>query len=269
MAFTSKLYPGERVINDETPIDEEIIDEGMGRGYRPALRKVPFGEIPTASNPFPKELLIDESEFEARIKEAEKLSRRLSDYVNKAKLPCKNQEKTNYCWINAPVHCLEVTNVMQNQPMVILSPASAGAKLKNFRNVGGWGGEGLEFLDKMGCNQVEDWPANAIDRRYATDENAKKALKYRPHEWMEIQPKNLQEIVSLLLRLMPGAGGYNWWSHEITLYEPVWLDGTVAIRIRNSWGMNWPKPGAGGYSVLQGSRMYPDELVATRTLRAA
>lgn len=169
------------------------------------------------------------------------------------------------CWINAPTHCVEVLRVLQNQPMVILSPASAGAPIKNFSNQGGWGGEGLAWIIKNGLVPVDKWPANAIDRQYYTDANKTLALKYRVVEWMQVTPRTMPQVISLLLRRWPGAAGMSWWAHEITYYDVVWLDGGPAIRFRNSWGMAY---GTQGFNILQGSKMIPDDYVSPSTVLA-
>ena len=161
------------------------------------------------------------------------------------------------CWINAPTHCVEINRLQQNQRTVSLSPASAGAQIKQYRNSGGWGLEGLQFVAKNGLVPSAKWPDNAIDKRYATSENKELALDYRVDEWMECRPRNVDEMISMLLRRYPGAGGYNWWSHEVTNCDPIWLDNTAAVRIRNSW-KGW---GDFGFGILQGSKMLADDLV--------
>ena len=65
-------------------------------------------------------------------------------------------------------------------------------------------------------------------------------------------------MVSLLLRGIPLAGGFNWWGHEVTLSDADWIDNEIAVIIRNSW-QGW---GDFGFGVLQGSRMLADDLVA-------
>lgn len=266
MAFSSKLYGTEPIINDD-PGSMQFAEPGAddSKGLELGLRGPGEYEYGDAAKPFPAELLIPRSEWQARIEEMEEQKSRISDRIFAKQFPHKDQGRTNYCWINAPCHCVEVKRLMANQKPIILSPASAGAKIKNYRNVGGWGKEGLEFIAKNGLVPVDKWPANAIDRKYDTEENAKLALDYRAVEWFECRPRNDDELMSGLLRRMPGAGGYNWWGHEVSVLDPVWLDGTHATRIRNSW-QNW---GEFGFGILQGSKMRPDDLVFLVSVLAA
>lgn len=262
---SSQLYPGEVVYDDSTDFLEPPPGQSRGLVLYNRPKGYAYGGV---AEPFPQELLIPESEWQARIQEMEERKTRLSDLMTQAGLPCKDQARTNYCWINAPVHCLEIVRVLQNQKTVVLSPASAGAPIKNFTNQGGWGKEGLEWIVERGVCPVDLWPANAIDRTYYTDANRQAALDYRVTEWWELRPRNKAEHISCLLRRIPAAVGLNYWSHEVTDYEPVWIDGTVAVRFRNSWTMDWPQSGAMGYSIRQGSRMLADDIVAPRVALA-
>lgn len=256
----SKLYPGEFVIDENSPDQLVKTPEGKSTGLRLGLRSTPFGQM-HGSTAFPAELLIPRSDWQAWIQDAEQSQTRISDICLAAGLPCKDQGQTNYCWINAPTHCVEIIRVVQNQGMVILSPASAGGPIKKFRNDGGWGEEGLRWIVDHGLCPVDLWPANAISKSYYTEANRQVALNYRVTEWFELVPRNLDQLVSCLLRRIPVAVGYNWWGHEVTACDAVWMDGTVSIRIRNSWGMSW---GSQGFGILSGNKMLPDDAVAPR-----
>jgi hypothetical protein len=260
MSFTSKLYPGETIIHETSPHTLYMPPSGWSRGLKSAE-----GYSGIAAS-FPTKLLIPESEWQARIQEKEQRKTNGSDIATLAGLPCKDQNGTNYCWINAPVYCTEVVRVQQNQPLVLLSPASCGGPIKGFRNNGGWGKEGLMYIIENGIVPVEQWPANAINRSYYTKANKALARNYRITDWYELQPRNKQQLISCCLRNIPIALGYNWWRHEVSGIDAVWIDGTVALRIRNSWGMSW---GSQGYGILQGSKMLPDDAVCPLVAVAA
>lgn len=173
------------------------------------------------------------------------------------------------CWANGPTHVFEVKRLLQNEPVVILSPASVAAQITGGRNVGGWGRDALEWIAEHGIVPVDSWPANSRDLRLATDENKQKALEYRADVWFELEPGNLDEQVSCLLQDLPYSPGFNWWGHQVSAFDAVWLDGAVAILHRNSWGMDWPQAGAGGWTILQGRRALADDAVAVVTARAS
>lgn len=252
------------IIDDGTP-ESELILPGKGRGLDMSTRPRghAYGDV---AEPFPNELLIPRSEWRARIEEMEELRARIPDACDAAGLKVKNQASTNYCWINAPTHCVEVLRVLQGQSPVSLSPASAGGPITRYRNVGGWGLEGLKYIVANGLVPSADWPDNAIDRRYATPANAEKAKAYRAQEWWELESRNLDQVVSCLLRGTPVSSGLNWWGHQVTYVAALWLDGTVAILIDNSWGESW---GTKGRGILQGNRMLPDDATAPRTVLAS
>jgi hypothetical protein len=259
------MYEYTCIIHDGTPNDDLFPDD-KGRGL---IEAVGYSGVAGVVPPdeFDAALLLDKSAIQALIKEREERGLRHRDLARQAGLGCKDQQQTNYCWINAPTYCTEYVRVWQNEPLVVLSAASAGAPMKNFRNEGGWGKEGLQWITDKGLVPEARWPANAISQKYYTPENRQLALNYRATEWTELAPRNLQQCASLVLRGIPVAVGYNWWSHEVSMVDFVWLDGTYWPVIRNSWGMGWGEEG--GYAVLQGTRALPDDAVAPRVALAA
>lgn len=251
------------VIDDATPASKLIVP-GQERG----LEMPPRGSrgYEGVAEPFPNNLLIPRSDWQGIIQEQKERKTRIIDVCDREGLKRKSQASTNYCWINAPTTGVEIARVMAGHPYVELSPASAGAQIKGFRNVGGWGKEALEWLIKYGATPVSMWPANAIDRRYLTAESKAAAMKYRGQEWWVLENRNLDQLVSCILRGISVSIGLNWWQHEIQGTFCEWIDNAIAIGIDNSWGLEW---GTKGRGVLQGNRMYPDDAVALRTAIAS
>lgn len=267
MGFTSKLYPGELIINDETPV--EVLEEtpdGCSKGLE-FNRTAAVGAIAGAPV-FPQELLIPRSEWQARIQEQEQRKTRVSDLITQAGLPFKDQDGLNYCWIFAVVHAIEILRVVMNQPMVKLSAVAVGAGVKGFRNIGGMGSEGLAYIVANGVPPESLWPGQALDRRYDTDATWEEAKNYKVTEWWDLQPHTLDELVSCLLRGIPVASARMWWAHETTDVEAAWIDGAIAVRGRNQWNVP-PYNQNNGFFLLQGSRILADESVAPRVTHAS
>jgi len=201
--------------------------------------------------------LIPRDQWQARIEERKEKRERIIDKVRHAKLPHKDQGRTNYCWINAPVHALEISRMQANEDTVSLSPAWAGSIIKRGRNVGGWGREAIEFLYNNGTVPSSVCSDNDQSVRNNTAGNRATAKRFRVTDWVECQPRNVEQMVSMLLRDHCGAAGYGWWEHEVAATDVGWIVFVPAIIVRNRL-QGW---GDFGFGVLQGSRMLADDLV--------
>jgi len=265
MSGSSRLYESEVILDDATS-DGQLMDmmQGFERGYDPEGRPEGYGYGSYAAK-FDSSLLIPESEWQARIQEAEQQGSRISDILTRLRIPHKDQASTNYCWANGPCHAAETLRAMQNLPYVSLSPASVAAPIVKFRNVGGWGLEAVKRAIAIGFVPSRLWPDNAIERRYQTSEAISEASKFRFREWTECKPRARAELISMAIRGKPGSLGFNWWGHLVMGCEAVWLDGEVALRIRNSW-KGW---GANGFGIVRGAKMLADDAVYPVSVRAS
>ena len=171
-----------------------------------------------------------------------------------------NQGNTNYCWINATTQNVHYIRAMQGLKHVPLSPASVGAKIKNFKNQGGWGSQGLEYIIKHGLVPQSLWPPNAISRQYDTPEADAERKKYSVLEWWELRPGSFDELATCLLLGYPVSVGYNWWGHQVLACQLVVQGGDFLIDIDNSWG-NW---GDEGHGLLTERKGTPDDAVVAR-----
>ena len=259
---SSPLYPNELVIDDDTPEREwHPSVNGFGTGW---VKPENAGYAANATG-FIDGLSINPSDFQARIEQRESTQTQLSHKMIRAGLPCKNQASTNFCFANAPTHAVEILTVLQNQPLVILSAASVACIVTNFSNRGGWADDALGVIRERGVMPESVWPVNQISRRLDTDTNWKKAEPFKVDKWCTLQPKNMNQLASMLLQDIPVPVAFNWWGHEVTAYDAIWLNGRLAIRCRNSWGMEY---GDKGFFVLQGSKMYFDDGIAPLSITA-
>lgn len=225
--------------------------------------KEPFGSLGYAT-PFNLPL-IPRSEWQGRCEEMERQKSRLSDLMRFQRIPSLDQNGTNYCWFHCVVTAMYAVRALNGLPHVDLSPASGAAIIKGYRNVGGWGGEALEFITQHGVAPASLWPTNAIARQYDNEESRAARKHHIIGEWFELQPRNLDELITCLLLRIPVAVGFNWWGHAVCAVDPVWSNGAIGTRIRNSWGASY---GDSGFAVLQGSRQIPDDAVAPRVVTA-
>lgn len=263
MAFVSDLR-GQSIIDDsnwQEYASPHSTPEGLSRGYIPR----DYDQFPEGSFGTPFNLpLIPRSEWADRIEEMERTKTRLSDLRRQANMPSLDQNGTNYCWANGPVTAMQLVRLVNGQSYIALSPASVAAPIKNYRNVGGWGSQALEYIIQHGVASTETWPANAISRQYNNAESQADREKHKVPEWFELRSRNLDQLMTCLIYRIPVAVGYNWWGHEVCAMDPVALGrDEFGARILNSWGDNWEDRGE---KVLSESRTIPDDAVAPRVV---
>lgn len=269
--FQSEVYAGEYVIDDSNwltyaPPSDVIIDGDVKSRGRVMPSPQERQRIKNALGPFMRPFslpIVPRADWEPRIKDMEQSNTRLSDQRLQANIPSLDQDGTNYCWANGPTSALHLLQIRAGGPFVYLSPASVAAPIKNFSNSGGWGYQALEWMTTKGICPKKYYPVNSRDRSYYNDTNKKLALRYIVTEWMELDSRNLEQLMTAMIFRLPVAVGYNWWSHEVCGIDPVWVNSAPGLRIWNSWGDSY---GSKGMSILQGSKMLPDDAVIPLTL---
>jgi len=228
---------------------------GLDLSTRPNERGYAYG---SAAIPWRDEWHVPQDDWQREIEAYHDAQADWFSLCKAASLDPMNQASTNFCWSNATLGCLELIRLRSGVETVRLSPASVACPITNFRNRGGWGLNAIKRIASHGACPVNVWPANAISSKYDNNNSRQIAAQYRVVEWVELQPRNLTQLISALLRGLPVSVGYNWWRHQVIACDPLWINGKPAIRIRNSWG-GW---GDYGFGILQGSKMLPDDAVA-------
>lgn len=250
----------EPLINSQTPATATIlaVPLGLSKGRVPRDRS----QIPTGSMPFSKSFsmpIIPRAEWPDRIADMERTKSRLSDICTQAGIPPLNQNGTNYCWAHGPVTAMEIMRAVNGLPYVNLSAASVAAPIKRGANQGGWGGEALEYMVEHGTVSAEFWPLNSRNTSLDSkpEVQANRAL-HKVTEWLDLDNRDFDQLMTCLLLRIPVAIGLNWWSHEVCAVDPVYEGGKFQVRIRNSWG-SW---GDNGYGLLSESKATPDDACA-------
>lgn len=261
--MVAKLYAGEKIYGDHNAhelvgTNGQVFAGGEVRYLSALPRKAAYGSLggPTFAQRYGAAFSRDE--IRTRALELERTESRLSDLIDFAS---KDQNGTNYCWINGVVGALECARRKQNLPHISLSPASAGGPITNYRNVGGWGEDGLKYLTQTGVCRSELWPDNEIRAGRLTGDVKRDYLNFKIMEFVDVETNNVEQLWSLLVRRIPCFLGLNWWGHLVYAVDVVVLpDGTLATRIRNSWGQ-WGaqnKWGVWGFGVLSESKSRGD-----------
>lgn len=305
------LRPKEFIIGDHNwkryAADPKVGGETKRRGLIPRdWKTVPAGAYAGARQVLDMPL-IPRSEWAERAADQIKGSYRLSDFRlrgdNGKPIPSRDQNGRGYCWMHSGVSAVLMLRASLGLPYADLSAYAGACIIKNYRDQGGWGAQGLDFLVARGIPTAKYWPQKSVSRANDNPETWADAAKYRVLEgWIDMASaqydRNLtfDQEITLLLSNIPTIKDHNWWGHSIggadavngetnrkhtrmksgklaTLkeFELIWgfndpVTAGWGIRIWNSWSDDW---GDLGMSVLTGSKAVSDGCTAPRALRIA
>lgn len=208
--------------------------------------------------------LIPRHEWRARIEEREAKKQTLRHNAKLAGKRIKRQSPTNYCWMNCVANAIEMMAILSGVGYIPMSPASAAARIKNFRNVGGWPADACSWVSQNGINTEAEWPPNAIDRRYLTEKNIELAKRRRLAEWWDCQPKSFDVAMTMALMNYPCPTVYMRIRHAMLGCDPKYLGGeTFGIEYEDSNGKELHDE---GYVVFTEPYCKPDDIIACRSI---
>lgn len=235
------------VIDDDFRFDPNL-DGGTGYVERD-FSEFPLNPFEFCAAPSFKALTLKELVEIAKEKKAKR--ERIIDKADAAGSKVKNQGRSSYCWIHAPVRGMELRYIVQGGKLKTLSAFWAGARIKNGRNQGGWGLQGAKYLHDYGtCLESMHAPGDFdVNRDPATVANA---AKHQIATWNDIDPQDrLLIATAVLVYERPVTVGIPAWTHEvaITFYEPNERGDDIDEGIDNSWGQGW---GDNGRGILKG-----------------
>jgi hypothetical protein len=191
----------------------------------------------------------------------------LSDLIKNRGIQAKDQNGLSMCWVYGSTRAVEVQRAIACLPFHDLSPESVGGPCTNWRDEGGYASEAFDQLQNFGAcdSSFMDAPHSLRPNRWKAgwQENAK---LHEAVDWYEIDGDDsniFDEVITCLLHRVPVAAGLDWWGHLVCFLDPVILpDGSVGVLFQNSWGVDWPSPGANGLACLTEDRATPDGAAA-------
>ncbi len=245
--------------------DGSVRGHAMSRGYTPRdYVSNPFGSY---AQPFSNRDLIPRDQWAERIEEQERNGATLAHLHDHYKLPILDQNGYGYCWCYGTVKAAMLARAVAGLPTVYLSASSLAAKIKNYRNEGGWAGQAVQGWKKYGCSTIEFWPEADVDPKYDTPAQRENAKRHSLLEWTELPEQSFDALVTSLLLGMPTTMALMWWGHLVCGLRPVVLGrNDFGVEIVNSWRESW---GNGGKAVLRESKATPHEAIAVRSVSAS
>ncbi len=187
----------------------------------------------------------------------------LSDLIKQKGIQAKDQDGLNFCWVYGSTRAVEIQRAVQGLVTLNLSPESVGGPCTRWRNQGGYAGEAFDQLQNCGACETSymDAPHSLRPNRWTAgwQDNAR---LHEAVDWYDIET-SFDEVITCLLQRIPVAAGLDWWGHLVCFLDPVILpDGSVGGLFQNSWGADWPTPGANGLACLTESKATPDGAAA-------
>jgi hypothetical protein len=302
------LRPGEVVVHagnaHEYTVDVAVGGEHKARGLAPrnyATHPVGcYATLPALGVDFP---LIPESEWSERLKDKIAQKSLLSDLRlagdGGKPIPSRDQNGKGYCWMHSGVSAMLLHRCASNQPYADLSAYAGACIIKSYRDEGGWGAEGCDFLAQRGIPTAQFWPQRSMSRDNDKPETWADAAKHKiTAGWWDVgtdqydRKLTWQQLATLWLSDCPTVNDYNWWSHSVCgadlvegastwgklradsgkrltrkAFDLIWgMDSDEAgagwgCRILNSWGDSWSAMGMG---VLAAGKAVPDGSVAIK-----
>jgi hypothetical protein len=183
-----------------------------------------------AGSPFPRELLIPESDWKEIIEERERKKMRLIDRCEASGVFTLDQDPSWYCWTYATTHGVMAAAISQNETPRTLCPESVAGPIMRYKKQGGWTSLSLEYIVKNGIADTTAWPweshRQANDPKYFEGSRANAAQTKVPEFW---DGMNREQKASALLRGIPVPDCYNYEGHATCSVELIWKDGQFGV----------------------------------------
>ncbi len=177
-------------------------------------------------------------------------------------IPSRDQNGKGYCWAHSSTSAVLLIRALMNLPYSDLSAYAVACIIKNYKDQGGWGSESLEWIAENGIPSSDTWPQQSMSPKNDTPEMRAEAAQNKVTEWMDGQPRNIDQLVTCLLLNIPVVSDFNWWGHSVCSVRIIRIN-PLKTRIWNSWGDSWSENGMGD---LEGNKCIPDGMIMPRVI---
>ena len=212
------------------------------------------------ARPMREDELIPRSEWPDRIRKKDLEKSWLED-LTRGRVPCGDQGPTNYCHAFGTVQAMMDQRCVQNHPFVRLSSMSIGGPITGWRNKGAYPEDDLDQAVEFGAcpYSFQDSEYSMSPSRWGDGWEATRQ-DYQIDEFLDgLLPggKAFDAAVTMAMKNIPSAPGFQWWSHLTSGgYRVIDLGrNRFSIRNRNNWGADY---GDDGYYDLQEGKGTPD-----------
>lgn len=224
----------------------------MGSGLIPRPANRPLG----CSAPVFNKPLIPRDEWGDRIEEKRKHKAMLSDVrnimgENGGMIPALNQGRDPWCWAFSPVTAITLARANAGLPYQHLSANAVANKITGFNIRGGWSEDAMEHMQQLGAPETAFWPEQSNMRHFDNPDTWENAKQQKITEWWDIDPRDIDSIMTCLLLNYPVAVDIPAWAHSVCLIDPVNAPRNlrdIKFDHLNSWGNNWNGNGIGQLS---------------------
>jgi hypothetical protein len=251
------------LISDDDSSGDAVPDGGAKGLVQRDFRAHPLGSFEYAAE-LPDNLIIPRGEWSDRLNLQKKFQSRIIDVRNRGMdgkpIPSRDQNGRGYCWFHSGTTCMMLARAAQNEPYADLSAYAGACIIKNYRDEGGFGAQGLKFQAERGIPTSEFWPQQSTSKKNDNPKTWENAAKHKWSKWYDLEPRNIDHFVTACLMGWPIISDFNWWGHSVgtMCLEEVGNDWSKIVSwILNSWGDKWSQNGAG---LLKGKKAAPDSM---------
>ena len=138
--------------------------------------------------------------------------------------PSRDRTDTGTAGLTVSTSACLLLRAVQNQPYADLSAFCVACIVKNYRNVGGFGAESLEWIAANGVPTSQPGPSRRCREALDTPGHAGRGGDKQGHGMDGRRPDNIDQLVTCLLPNIPVVSDFNWWSHSVCTMDLVDVD---------------------------------------------